>query len=30
MTEVLKGEILCTSRYGKGSTFTLKVPVRLD
>jgi signal transduction histidine kinase len=28
-TEVLKGEINCTSRYGEGSTFSLRVPARI-
>jgi PAS domain S-box-containing protein len=27
--EILKGEILMTSEYGKGSRFTLQIPVRL-
>jgi len=27
--EVLKGDILLTSEYGKGSRFTIKIPVRM-
>jgi signal transduction histidine kinase len=27
--EVLKGDIMLTSEYGKGSRFTLRIPVRL-
>jgi PAS domain S-box-containing protein len=28
-TEVLKGDILCMSTYGAGSTFTIRIPARL-
>ena len=27
VTEVLHGDVSCRSRYGEGSTFTLKIPV---
>lgn len=29
VTEVLRGTIVCSSRYGEGSTFTLRMPVRI-
>jgi len=28
--EVLKGEVTCVSRYGEGSTFTLKIPLAVE
>ena len=28
--EVLKGDIICTSRYGEGSVFTMRIPVRTE
>ncbi|MBI4691406.1 MAG: PAS domain-containing protein [Nitrospirae bacterium] len=30
VTGVLKGEIICVSRHAEGSTFTMKVPVRIE
>jgi signal transduction histidine kinase len=30
LAEVLKGEIICTSSYGEGSRFTIKVPVKIE
>ncbi len=29
-TEILKGDILVSSEYGKGSRFSLRIPVRLS
>jgi|GEM_PF-2092934 len=28
VTHVLKGDIICISRYGEGSTFTIRIPMR--
>ena len=28
--EVLKGEIICESSFGRGSTFTIRIPVRVE
>ena len=30
ITEVLKGDIICTSGYGEGSVFTIKIPARIE
>lgn len=30
VVEVLKGDIICTSSYGEGSVFTIRIPVRTE